>query len=165
MSTVKAKLWTLFSVGSLLTVIALVVKGISSNGTTGMGDKAKTTGTGTISDPIKTKSDAATNLSTCMEVLAGNGKKILKCTGKGGADDGLEAYGSQLPDNVSSLKMPFTVVVKPNEIVMDKFRVGENITIASAKGNTMVSWADASTKKNYVIDYSELKAKTLKVNL
>ena len=95
-----------------------------------------------------------------IEVLGTDeqGRKIIKVTGTGGADDGKSVQGYELPRSIKENQFPFTVIVAPNQKLFGYFGIGEKITFSHPRKNAVI-WrgtiGDAGGE--YIIDYPLLK--------
>ena len=70
-----------------------------------------------------------------------DGKPIVEVTGVGGDDNGVKVQGYILPSNIDEIKLPLTVIVKPNKnlFLTDATKAGEKI-IFTQKLNDELKW-------------------------
>lgn len=92
-----------------------------------------------------------------------DGKSIVEVTGVGGADGGVSVRGYVLPEKVSDVKLPLTVVVKPNKNLFLDFKVGQKVTFESKLNDELIykGVAGGGVQGAYYIWYPELKKAAL----
>ena len=101
------------------------------------------------------------SLETIKGKLGGN--KIIEITGQGGKDNGMILTGQELPKNIEDNKFPLTLVIKPNEQLLDQFKGGEKV-IASHYLSTDIVFRDINVggiRGDYYVPYDQLKNKVL----
>ena len=91
-----------------------------------------------------------------------DGKSIIEVTGKGGVDNGKKVKGYALPENINEVKLPLTVVVKPNEDLFLMRKGGEKVTFTGKRNDELiwlVTTGDATG--DYTVWYPDLRKKVL----
>lgn len=73
-----------------------------------------------------------------------DGNSIVEVTGVGGADNGVKVQGYVLPTNIADIKLPLSIVVKPNGSLLFK-NGGDKITFTS-KLNDELMFVDSGTQ-------------------
>lgn len=91
-----------------------------------------------------------------------DGKSILEVTGVGGSDSGVKVNGYALPTKIDDIKLPVTVIVRPNQNLFLNFKAGEKVTFVKKRNDELI-WigkiGDASGE--YVEWYPNLTKKVL----
>lgn len=96
-------------------------------------------------------------VKTSMIVDTGNktsdGNPIVEVTGVGGADNGKKVQGYVLPSEPSKIKLPLTVIVKPNSDLFLQFKVGDKVVftkMAYSANNDELSYTDSKGQVNVI---------------
>jgi len=94
-----------------------------------------------------------------------NGQAILEVTGVGGVDSGKTVRGYELPDNIDDVKLPLTVIVKPNRDLFLDLLGGQTVRFESRLKEELVykGKAGGGVEGAYYIWYPQLKENALGV--
>ena len=91
-----------------------------------------------------------------------DGKAILEVTGIGGTDAGVKVNGYELPSNIDNLKVPVTVIIRPNKNLFMEFKAGEKVTFDHKRNDELIWVRTTGTHTgDYTEWYPELRKKVL----
>lgn len=92
-----------------------------------------------------------------------DGLSIVEVLGIGGADNGVKIKGFVLPEKISDVKLPITVVVKPNNDLFLDFKAGDKVKLESRLSEELIykGKAGGGVEGAYYIWYPELRKKVL----
>jgi hypothetical protein len=92
-----------------------------------------------------------------------DGQSIFEVTGVGGVDSGKTVRGYELPDNIDDVKLPITIIVKPNRDLFLDLLGGQTVRFESRLKDELVykGKAGGGVEGAYYIWYPQLKDKAL----
>lgn len=92
-----------------------------------------------------------------------DGKPIIQVTGVGGADGGKKVRGYKLPSKIEEVKLPITVIVKPNRDLFLDFTIGQKVKLTERLSDELIfkGKAGGGVEGAYYIWYPQLQEKVL----
>lgn len=105
---------------------------------------------------------AKDNKETDTGLKDSEGRPIVEVTGIGGEDNGKSVKGYNLPSNIDNIKLPLTVIVKPNRNLFLIHKVGKKITFERKHSDELIYIEkEGEATGEYVIWLPDLKKSTL----